>query len=186
MLRATARGSLRWYVCGEQAVAAYGRGRPSADVEVALDPAGKPNVELLELMASEGIVPRHAGFDGLLTTSRLLPLAHGATGVNVALVASGLERELVERARPLDIVGVVVPVMRVEDLIATKMLTNRRQDREDVLGILEERRDRIELELVRAVVRQLDAALDEPRGLAAFERLFKASARRTTKPPPAR
>jgi predicted nucleotidyltransferase len=185
MLRATARASLRWYVFGAQAVAVYGRPRLTADVDVTIDPAGKPNVELLELLALEGIVPRNVGFDGFLTTSRLMPLVHAATSVpvDVVLAADGLEQDFLSRALPVDIGGVVVPVLRVEDLIATKMLANRRKDREDVLGILEERRDKIEVELVRSVLRDLDAALDEPRALAAFERLFKARARKSTRPP---
>lgn len=184
LLRATARASLRWYVGGAQAVAVYGGPSGTADVEVTIDAAGRANRELLELLASEGIVPRNVGFDGFLTTSRLMPLVHGASAVAVDVtLAADPEQAFLARTKLANIAGVEVPILRVEDLIATKMLASRRKDREEVLIILEERRDKIDVEQVRSVLRELDAALDEPRALAAFERLFKARARKSTMPP---
>ena len=76
----------------------------------------------------------------------------------------------------LDLSGVVVPVLSVEDLIATKVVAGRRKDRQDILGILQQGRT-IDLVRLRATLAAFDAGLDGPRATETFERIHNSFVR---------
>jgi hypothetical protein len=61
--------------------------------------------------------------------------------VDLLFASSGIEQEIAERARPLEVAGVgTIPVARAEELLAMKVLsmTNRRlQDRIDAERLIE-------------------------------------------------
>ncbi len=170
---------MRWYVFGAQAVLAYGAPRLTADVDVTVDPLELGPPDLLRILASEGIEPRDASFAQALATSRLLPLVHRPTAiaVDVVLAGAGIEQDFLARACHLDLGGVRVPILCVEDLIATKVVAGRRKDREDVLGILREQADKLDRKLLFEVLSLFDESLEEPRAVRRFEQLERALAR---------
>lgn len=55
--------------------------------------------------------------------------------------------------------GEPVPVVSPEDLVVTKLLAGRAKDVEDIRGVLRERGDRLDLELVRRTVWRVEQAL---------------------------
>ena len=167
------RRGWRWYVFGAQAVLAYGRPRLTADVDVTVDAVGASATELLAELASAAFIPRGRGFEALITRSRLLPMVHEPTAIplDIVLAGPGIDQDFLERAQRVDVGGVSVPILCVEDLLATKVLAGREKDLEDVRGILAERRDRIDLARARAVLRELDRALGRPELLESFDRL---------------
>lgn len=167
---------VRWYVFGAQAVLAYGMPRLTADVDVTVDAAGRSNQDVLRLLDGIAIRARTGAFDDFLVRSRLLPLVHEPSGmaVDVVLAGSGIEQDFLARAVMVELSGVAVPVLCVEDLIATKVVAGRRKDREDILGILEQGRQSIDLDRLRAILAAFDAGLEEPRATARFERIHRS------------
>jgi len=59
--------------------------------------------------------------------TRVLPFRHVKSGLplDVVLAGPGLEEDFQARAVPIDIEGVLVPVITAEDLIITKVLAGR-------------------------------------------------------------
>jgi Nucleotidyltransferase of unknown function (DUF6036) len=176
---AAACAPFRWYLFGAQAVLAYGAPRLTADVDVTIEPGKLEPRDILRWLKDADIRARDESFVEALERSRLLPLVHAPSGiaVDVVLASGGIEQDFLARARLLDIGGVSVPVLSVEDLIATKVVAGRRKDREDVLGILREQGARVDRDQLRAVLELFDQSLDEPRAVRAFERLERASRR---------
>jgi hypothetical protein len=168
-------GGLRWYLFGAQAVLAHGLPHDSADVDVTIDPADRGNLDILALLDRGAIRPRASSVDDL-ERSRLLPLVHAPSGiaVDVVLAGEGIEQDFLARAVKVDLSGVVVPVLSVEDLIATKVVSGRRKDRQDILGILQQGRSTIDLLRLRATLEAFDAGLDGPRATATFDRIHRS------------
>jgi hypothetical protein len=171
---------LRWYVFGAQAVLAYGRPRFTADVDVTVELAGAEVAALADALGRQSFTLRLALSPEQLRDARLLPLVHGPTELPVDLVIAGpgLDQEFLARARPIDVGGLSVPVVSVEDLIAMKVLAGRRKDLEDVRGMLIEQEGRIDFGRTREVLAALEEATGvAPRLLSRLERLLRATAR---------
>ena len=101
----------------------------SADVDVTIrlepeDPQG-----FVADMKAAGFVLRVEDPEFIRRT-RVMPFIHSATAMplDVVLAGSGLEDEFLERARTLDIGGISVPVIDIQDLIVAKILASRPQD----------------------------------------------------------
>lgn len=169
----------RWYVFGAQAVIAYGRPRLTADVDVTVEPTGVAPAELITALASHGFDLRIPLSVEHVRDARLLPMVHAPTAMPLDLViaAPGLDEEFLERACLLDLGGVEVPVVSVEDLVAMKVLAGRRKDLEDVRGVLAEQRGRMDLDRVRDVLSSFEAALGEHKLLVRLERMVRAANR---------
>lgn len=82
--------------------------------------------------------------NGRMSTVRLLPPGGSEDGVVVDLLfaSSGIEPEIVAEAEPIEVLpGVVLPVARVGDLIALKLLSvdeRRPKDAQDLLALIAE------------------------------------------------
>lgn len=172
----------RWYVFGAQAAVAYGRPRMTADVDAVVELTAAGPRDLLTALAEGAFEPRFPLSDELLADVRLLPMVHAPTSMPLDLVMAGpgLEQEFLARARMVDVGGVEVPMISVEDLIAVKVLAGRRKDFEDVRGVLTEQQGRVDLDRTRDVLAALEAAIGERKLLPRLERLLRASAE---KPP---
>jgi predicted nucleotidyltransferase len=124
----------------------------------------------------------------MLATLRLLRVVHVATEIplDVILAAEGIEQAMLARARTIDVEGVDVPFVGVEDLVALKLLAGRRKDLEDVRSVLLAQGGRIDLALTRTVLSALQQG-SEGRGdlLAKLDRVLSArSSGRRKKPRP--
>ncbi|MEJ7728516.1 MAG: DUF6036 family nucleotidyltransferase [Polyangiaceae bacterium] len=175
LVEALQSAGLRWYIFGAQAVLVHGLPQQTADIDVTIDPAERGTLDILALLDRVDIRPRTSMF---LEQARLLPLVHAPTGmaVDVVLAGEGIEEDFLARAVQVDLSGVVVPVLSVEDLIATKVVAGRRQDRQDILGILQQGRA-IDLVRLRATLAAFDAGLDGPRATETFDRIHNSFVR---------
>jgi hypothetical protein len=178
LVEALRSAGLRWYIFGAQAVLVHGLPQLTADLDVTIDPADRGNLDILAVLDGVSIRPRTSTFDDLLEQARLLPLVHAPTGmaVDVVLAGEGIEQDFLTRAVHVDLSGVVVPVLSVEDLIATKVVAGRRKDRQDILGILQQGRT-VDLPRLRATLAAFDAGLDGPRATETFERIHRSFVR---------
>lgn len=161
--RVAARQGLRWYVFGAQAVAIHGVVRTSADADVTVEVPARRVPALVKALVAEGFAPRLAGDPVFVAVSRVLPFVHEATEfpLDVVLAGSGLEDGFLERARPFDLGGVTVPLIAPEDLVVTKILAGRPKDLEDVRGLLRLRGRKLDLGRVRALLTEIQDALDQ-------------------------
>ena len=146
LARAFAERRWRWYVFGAQAVVAHGRPRLTADVDASVDAAGASPATVVAALAPHGFDLRFQLSPEHLASARLLPIVHApsAMPLDLTLAAPGLDEEFLDRARPFDFGGVVVPVISAEDLVAMKVLAGRRKDLEDVRGVLVEQAGRLD------------------------------------------
>lgn len=161
-----------WYVFGAQAVTVWGLPRLTADVDVTARLRPEVRGGFIAAMHDAGFELRMPDVDDFVRQTRVIPFVHGATQipVDVVLAGSGLEEEFLDRARPMDLGGVVAPVISPEDLLVTKVLAGRPKDLEDVRGILRERRADLDVSRVRRILGQLDQALSRSDLESTFER----------------
>lgn len=172
-----ARFGGRWYVFGAQAVLVWGRPRLTGDVDVTvfLDPE-EPDA-FVAAMTQAGFDLRVANVRDFVARTRVLPFTHAASGLalDAVLGGPGLEEEFLRTARQVDVGGLLVPVIGPEALIVTKILAGRPKDLDDVRGILAAQGDALDLSRVRALLRTLEAAIDQADLLPSFEEQVRAT-----------
>lgn len=127
-----------WYLFGAQAALVLGAARLTSDVDVTAFPGSVTTAALLRGVLDAGFVSRVDDVEDFVARTRVLPLAHGPTGipVDVVLAGPGLEEEFLSRATPRDVEGVIVPVASAEDVVIMKVLAARPLDLQDVTAIL--------------------------------------------------
>lgn len=142
----------RYALVGGLALAARGEPRFTRDVDLAVGVLDDHDAEALVLEL------RHVGYRAIASVEhdvqrRLATVRLGSpegTVVDLLFASSGLEPEVIARATPVDVPDVgPLPVCRVEELVALKVLSmtkRRRQDRVDALALLE--RGRVDLDEV--------------------------------------
>ncbi len=130
-------------------------------------------------MEAAGFDLRVSDWQPFLASTRVLPLVHRATELplDVVFAGPGLEHEFLDRARTVDLAGMMVPVISPEDLVATKLLAGRAKDVEDVRTILKERHASLDLARVRDLLGLLQQALSRSDLTPEFERLLAAARR---------
>lgn len=177
--RAFAAIGVRWYLFGAQAAILYGAARLSADVDVTVALGDRRIAELVATLDASGFearVPEPAAF---AETSRVLPVVHRPTRMpaDVILAGPGLEERFLAQAEVRTIEDVVVPVASAPDVVVMKVLAGRPQDLEDVTAVLRAQGDGLDAARPRAMLRELERALDRRDLLAAFDHAL-AQARR--------
>jgi hypothetical protein len=165
-----------WYLFGAQAVQVWGMPRLTADVDITIRLRDEDPSRFIAAMRSGGFDLRITDVNEFVRRTRVLPFVHRASRIplDVVLAGPGLEEQFVERARTLDLGGVMVPVISPEDLLITKVLAGRPKDLEDVRGILRERLAELDLARVRHVLGQVEDALDRADLRTLFDDLVAA------------
>ncbi len=160
----------RWYVFGAQAALVWGRPRLTTDVDVTVK-CSVSTEELVRALGTRGFSLRIDGTEAFIRTTRVVPLAHPASGLalDVVLAGPGLEDLFLERAVPIDVAGTVVPFISPEDLIVTKLLAGREKDIEDVRGVLSERGSALDLTQIRTTLGLLESALGQSDLMPVFD-----------------
>jgi hypothetical protein len=168
---------LRWYVFGAQAVVVHGRPRLTEDVDVTVDLDEIGSRVLVQRLATAGFDLAEFADDEFVDATRVLPFVHKASGMalDVVLAGPGLEQLFLDGAEEVDLDGIIVPVIRVEHLLVTKILAARPKDLDDVREILHSRDD-IDLKLVRELLRELEIAIGEGDLVAVFDDLVASKA----------
>jgi hypothetical protein len=177
---ALARIGARWYLFGAQAVIVWGRPRFTGDVDVTVEIRDDQVQQLIAAMSAAGFDLRLPGeVDAFVARTRVLPFLYTPTRIplDVVVAGPGLEQEFLERARPVQLGGVEVPVLSPEDLVITKVLAARPKDLDDVEGILRERGSELDLGRIRHVLGQLEQALAQGDLVPAFERALALATR---------
>jgi len=164
-----------WMLIGGMAVIARGVPRHTADVDATIWAEDLELDDLVETLRRESIEPRIDEALEFARQNQVLLLRHAPTGtdLDISLAWLAFEREALDLAEHLVLLGVEVPVARAEDLIVYKAIAWRDRDRADVARLLENHRDVIDLDRVRRVVGRFAEALDDARRLPEFEALLE-------------
>lgn len=162
---------IRWYLFGAQAVIVWGRPRMSADVDVTVELSPADTSDFVRTMREAGFELRIEDPENFVARTRALPFLHRSTRMplDVVLAGPGLEEQFLERARPVALEGLTVPVMSPEDLVVTKILAGRPKDLEDFRGIVQEQRETLDASRVREVLDLLEQALTRADLMPVFE-----------------
>jgi hypothetical protein len=151
-------------IIGGIAINANGIARFTEDVDATIPGADLDLTALIKRLGAHGIAPRHRDAMKFARRSQVLLLTHKASGVDldVSLAWIGFELEAIRRARELTFGSARIRVARPEDLLIYKLIANRPQDLWDAERLLLLFRDKIDLDRVRRVLRELSEHLDGP------------------------
>jgi hypothetical protein len=161
-----ANAGLPYMVFGGQAVLLYGEPRLTRDIDVTLGVDPSEFARVSSVVQSLGLRLLTEKPEEFVRETLVLPAIDAETGIRVDFVfsLSGFERAAIERSRKIDVDGVGVQFISLEDLIVMKLLAGRPRDLEDAAAVLRKNRDfdRSHVETwLREFDRELDARLEE-------------------------
>ncbi|MCI0670462.1 MAG: hypothetical protein L0Y64_08380 [Myxococcaceae bacterium] len=145
----------------------------TADVDITLALELDALPAFLEAAHASGFHERVSDPLRLARETRVVPLVYEPSGmpVDVVLAGPGLEELFLAEAVTHQIGHLRVPVIRIEHLLATKVLAGRAKDLEDVRAILSSKRTAVDVNAVRALLAELQEALDRADLVPLFDSL---------------
>jgi len=134
---ALAELNVSWYLFGAQAALIYGSSRATADLDLTVHLGQVTSRQLAAHLRSSGFRLRFKNVK-FVDQTRVLPVVHETTDIAADLVIAGpgLEQLFLERSVQRKVGSVVLPVARLEDIVAMKVLAGRAKDRDDIVDIL--------------------------------------------------
>lgn len=162
-------------VIGGIAVIAHGVARQTIDIDATVLASRLDTSRFLEALAEVSIRPRIPDFLEFAEKSQVLLLVHEKTKVTleISFAYTSFEQEALAQAVEVKFGGIRISVATPEDLVIYKVLAWRDRDRYDIEQLLSLHADRIDLERVRAFVREFAQILDAPERIPEFERLVQ-------------
>ena len=132
----------------------WGRPRLTADVDITVQLVPEDTAGFCADMERAGFRLRVRDRDAFPARTRPLPFVHPTTRLplDVVLAGPGLEEQFLDRAVPVDIEGVSVPVISPEDLVVVKIFAGRPKDLEDARSVLVERGGTLDRERIRSTL----------------------------------
>lgn len=142
LLRKTAQvldgASVPYVIMGGQAALLYGVVRVTQDIDVTLGVSAEELPRVLLAVAEAGwrVLPENP--ERFVAATNVLPLQDLESGIRLDLIFSftPFEREAISRAIPVEVDGVSVAFVRLEDLVIFKVFAGRARDLEDVRALL--------------------------------------------------
>jgi hypothetical protein len=161
-------------IIGGIAVIAYGVPRQTIHIDATVSAARASVDDLVDAFAEHAIVPRIADAVSFAQERQVLLLTHTPSGVplDVSLAWLPFEEEALARAHQIDFGGVAISVASPGDLIVYKTIAWRERDRTDIERLLIARYDEIDLDQVRARVREFAEIIEDPTRPEQLERLI--------------
>jgi len=134
----------------------------TVDVDIVVLATIDQALELVADLSTTPFAPLFEGVEDVVRRAFILPLRHRVTGVrlDIALGMSGFERQAVQRATPIVLGAVSIPVVKIEDLLVMKAIAGRPQDEQDIRGLVGAQRGSIDWSECLSLAEQLGSALD--------------------------
>jgi hypothetical protein len=163
----------RSMIIGGIAVIARGLPRQTIDIDATVWAESIDPETLLQAFAQHLLLPRIGDALDFARRHQMLLLRHEPSGTPVDLSLAWLpfEREALQRSTVVDFGGVSIHVAAPEDLIVYKAVAWRDRDRSDIERLLTRYRGEVDLDRIRALVREFALALDDPHRVDEFEAL---------------
>lgn len=162
-------------VFGGQAVLLYGEPRLTRDIDITLGVDPSEVADVINMSKRLGLEILTEKPEEFVRETLVLPAIEPASGIRIDFVfsLSQFERAAIERSRPIDLDGVAVRFVSLEDLIVMKLLAGRPRDLEDVGSIIRKNRD-LDRNHVKKWLDEFDRELDT-RLEELFERMLTES-----------
>ncbi len=162
-------------IIGGVAVIAAGVPRETIDIDATILGKNAPVDDTLRAFARNAITPRIEDAVQFARERQVLLLQHEPTGVTIEVTFAWLpfEEEALSHATETEFGGAVLRVATPEDLIVYKAAAWRDRDRSDIERLLALHFDRINLERIRKLIREIAIALDDSARIEAFEQIVK-------------
>lgn len=162
-------------IIGGIAVIARGVPRVTRDIDATIAGGQLPLPELLERWKYYDLVPRTPDAVEFAHDSQVLLLRHEPSGVDIDVSLAWLpfELEALAAAETVVIDGLRVAMATVEDLLVYKAVAFRPQDQQDIERLVSLHSGEIDLERVRAIVREFAEALEEPERVQELDRIVE-------------
>lgn len=140
---ALANAGLPYMVFGGQAVLLYGEPRLTRDIDVTLGVDPSQTAAIIDMIRGLGFHVLTQKPEEFVRETLVLPALEPESGVRIDFVfsLSQFERAAIQRSRPVDVDGISVQFISLEDLIVMKLLASRPRDLEDVASILRKNRN---------------------------------------------
>ncbi len=166
---------VRWYIFGAQAVVIHGRPRMTEDVDVTVELGRHTEAAFIKSLTQSGFSLSPLADSEFIAATHVLPFTHQASGMalDVVLAGPGLETLFLDQAEHITIDSLLLPVIRVEHLLVTKILAGRRKDTEDAEEIIAARSSKLDLQVIRQLLRDLESALSRGDLISLFENMLK-------------
>lgn len=160
-------------VIGGIAVIARGVPRHTVDVDAAVWGERLELSHLFAVLAEHGITARVPDAEVFARQRQVLLLRHDPSGqtLEISLAWLPFEWDALQRATIVDFGGVKIPVATPEDLVVYKAVAWRDRDKSDIERLLVLHGRSMNLERVRAIVKQFSETLEEPERAAEFDTL---------------
>jgi len=158
------------FFIGDIAVQFWGRPRATVDVDVCavVPPQDADRAVELLLASFKSRVPNPADFAA--QHGVLLLFASNGCGVDVSLSGFWFDSEALERTSDLEAApGKRLPVCSAEDLIVMKSIAGRARDEDDLKVVIQLERDRLDVKLIRRLLKEYAALTDEDEPAQRFE-----------------
>lgn len=175
--RALTELGVPFMIIGGIAVIARGVPRQTIDIDATVWGEATSLEDLLAGLEAHAIVPRIPDAEEFARRRQVLLLEHRSTGTTLEISLAWLpfEREAIERAGPVILRGVEVPVAQPQDLIVYKFVAWRDRDKADIERLLLLHGEELDLDRLRDLARQFAEALEEPERLAELEALLRGT-----------
>ena len=138
LARAFDYATLPYMIFGGQAVLIYGEPRLTRDIDITLGIEPHQAKPVLQLIEQLGLKIRIDNVEEFLAQTFVLPVLDPDSKFFIDFVFSltPFERQAIARSRIVEIDGVPVRYISLEDLIVTKIIAGRPRDLEDVKGVI--------------------------------------------------
>jgi hypothetical protein len=155
------RASLPYMVFGGQAVLIYGEPRLTRDIDITLGIEPQEAKPVLQLIEQLELKIRIDNPEEFLVQTFVLPVLDPRSNFFIDFVFSltPFERQAICRSRIVEIDGVPVRYISLEDLIVTKIIAGRPRDLEDVKGVILKNRE-YDCSFVTKCLQMFDQDLD--------------------------
>ncbi len=160
-------------VIGGIANAVRGRPRATEDIDLKVLIRGRTIAEFRQLAESR-FAPHRRPWLGKAESALIISIEiePGAV-VDMLAAVFPYEEQAIQRAEPIEVDGVSLPICTAEDLIIHKAISNREQDWIDIEGVLIRQRGKLDLAYVFHWLAQFAEALENPEILTRFDQLCK-------------
>jgi len=154
---------ISYLIVGGQAVLLYGEPRLTQDIDITLGVDEKALPLILTLMTAQGIRSRTSRPEAFVKETSVLPCVEQETGIRLDFIFSFSEFETraIARAKSVDMDGMPVKFISLEDLLVQKIISARPRDLEDIKSILLKNRN-CDLPYVMENLDEFEKALDRP------------------------
>ena len=166
-------------VIGGVAVSVYSEPRLTMDIDVSILLAADRLGLFLKAAKRYGLTPIPAGINKFVKATGVIPMGFSKNRIkgrcDFIIAQNALEYLTIKRARSKKLYSVKVKLIRAEDLVIHKAVSDRPRDLEDARGILIRQGDKLDMKYVSYWLKRIAEANHDPQLYSTFKNLIKSA-----------